>query len=165
MQIIKKDNAKYQYLINILNHKKCFYKEITKRNKKMKKLINQIIKFGIVGGICFFIDYGLMVLFTELFSIHYLISCGVAFSVSVIVNYLLSMKFVFESKNSSKIKEVIFFIILSVVGLILNQIVMWFTVDIINIHYMISKIGATVIVMIYNFVTRRLLLEKGMKKI
>lgn len=51
----------------------------------MKKLIEQIMKFGIVGVLCFAIDYGLMIFLTEVFGISYLISSGISFSVSVIV--------------------------------------------------------------------------------
>ena len=53
----------------------------------MKKLIEQIMKFGLVGVFCFVIDYGLMIFLTEVFGISYLISSGISFSVSVIVNY------------------------------------------------------------------------------
>ena len=128
---------------------------------KLKRLINQIFKFGMVGGLCFFIDYGLMILLTEFLGVHYLLSSSISFTVSVIVNYILSMKFVFQTRsNSSKIYEFIFFVVLSIVGLGLNQMIMWIVVDIINIHYMISKIFATFIVMIYNFASRKLLLEK-----
>lgn len=127
----------------------------------MKKLIMQIIKFGMVGGLCFLIDYGVMVFLTEIFNINYLISSGISFTVSVIVNYILSMQFVFETeKDDSAMKKFIIFVVLSVIGLIINQILMWILVDKIGIFYMISKIGATVIVMVYNFITRKLILEK-----
>lgn len=127
----------------------------------MKKLIMQIIKFGMVGGLCFLIDYGVMIFLTEIFNINYLISSGISFTVSVIVNYILSMQFVFETeKDDSAMKKFIIFVVLSVIGLIINQILMWILVDKIGIFYMISKIGATVIVMVYNFITRKLILEK-----
>ncbi len=127
----------------------------------MKKLIEQIIKFGFVGFLCFFIDYGIMVFLTEVAHINYLISCGCSFSVSVIVNYILSIKYVFDAdKNANKIREFLVFLILSIGGLIINQIVMWIAVDGIGIHYMLSKIGATAIVMVYNFITRKKFIEK-----
>ena len=66
----------------------------------MKKLIEQIMKFGIVGVLCFAIDYGLMIFLTEVFGISYLISSGISFSVSVIVNYKLSLKFVFKTDEN-----------------------------------------------------------------
>ncbi len=127
----------------------------------MIKLIKQIIKFGIVGGLCFVIDYGLMIFLTEVMSINYLISSGISFSVSVIVNYILSLKYVFETdKNKNKVKECLIFIGLSIIGLGINQVIMWLCVDKLNIFYMIAKIAATIIVMVYNFVTRKLILEK-----
>lgn len=127
----------------------------------MKKLFEQIIKFGLVGFFCFFIDYGIMVFLTEIVNINYLISSGMSFTVSVIVNYILSLTFVFDTKKGNKIKEFVIFIILSVIGLGLNQVLMWFCVDVLGIFYMISKIGATAIVMVYNFITRKLILEKN----
>ena len=52
------------------------------------------------------------------------------------------------------------FVALSVVGLILNQVMMWFFVDITNIYYIFAKVLATIIVMIWNFVSRKIWLEK-----
>ena len=127
----------------------------------MKKLISQIIKFGFVGFLCFFIDYGIMVFLTEALKINYLISSGCSFSVSVIVNYILSIKFVFDAdRDANKVKQFLVLLFFSIGGLIINQIVMWVAVDLLGIFYMISKIGATAIVMVYNFITRKLFIEK-----
>ena len=52
----------------------------------MKKLIEQMIKFGFVGFLCFFIDWGIMVFLTEVFGINPLISSTISFTVSVTVN-------------------------------------------------------------------------------
>lgn len=127
----------------------------------MKKLLYQIIRFGFVGGLAFVIDYGLMIFLTEIVNVPYLISSAVSFCVSVVVNYILSVKFVFEVKNtSSKASEFILFLIMSIGGLALNQMIMWFGVSKIYISYKYVKIGATALVMIYNFITRKLFLEK-----
>ncbi len=127
----------------------------------MKKLIEQIMKFGIVGGLCSGIDYGLMIFLTEIYKISYLVSSGISFSVSVMVNYTLSLKYVFETdENNNKIVEFFIFIILSLIGLGINQMLMWVCVDKFHVHYMIAKIGVTGMVMVYNFITRKLILEK-----
>lgn len=126
----------------------------------MRKLIEQIMKFGVVGFLCFFIDYGLMILFTEAFHINYLVSAALSFSISTIVNYSLSMRYVFKSKkDANKVNEFILFVVLSVIGLGVNEAAMWIAVDGLGIHYMISKIGATAVVMVFNFVTRKIFLE------
>lgn len=128
----------------------------------MKKLFNQLIKFGLVGGIAFIIDYGIMVLLTEVFKVPSLISAAISFTVSVIFNYIASVKWVFDvdKEKNSKAKELIVFIILSVIGLGINELIMWIMDKQFGIYYMISKIVATVVVMCYNFVTRKLFLER-----
>lgn len=82
----------------------------------MKKLIQQILKFGVVGFLCFFIDYGIMVALTELCGISSVISSGISFSVSVIVNYILSITVVFDAdKEANKAKQFVIFLILSII--------------------------------------------------
>lgn len=125
------------------------------------KLFRQIIKFGFVGGTAFLIDAGILFILTEFCGIHYLISGAVSFTVSVIYNYILSIKWVFDAKEgNSKVEELAVFIGLSVIGLGLNQLFMWFFVDLLHIYYMLSKIVATAIVMVYNFITRKLFIER-----
>ena len=127
----------------------------------MRKLIEQMIKFGFVGFLCFFIDYGIMVLLTEVAVIVYLVSSACSFTVSVIVNYILSVTFVFETdKEKSRIKEFIVFVFLSIIGLGINQLCMWFGVELLHISYLIVKIGATAVVMVYNFIIRKLIIER-----
>lgn len=126
----------------------------------MKKLISQFMKFGIVGVIAFVIDYGFMVLLTEVFGVPYLISTTVSFIISVIFNYFASMRFVFKRKDDiSRRREFIIFVVLSVIGLVINDVFMWLMVDFLFIDYRISKIVVTFIVAVWNFVTRKIFLE------
>lgn len=137
----------------------------------MKQLITQFLKFGIVGGLSFVIDYGIMVLLKEVFGVYYLAAAFISFSVSVIFNYVCSMRYVFVSREDiSKKREFITFVILSVIGLGINELVMWITVDklpvdqILSIDkdkvYLVAKLVATVVVTFWNFVTRKIFLEK-----
>ncbi len=126
----------------------------------MKKLIAQFMKFGVVGVIAFIIDFGVMVLLTEVFAVPYLISTTIAFTVSVIFNYVASMRYVFVRKDDmSRRREFIIFVLLSVIGLVLNDVFMWLLVDFFFIDYRISKIITTVLVAIWNFVSRKIFLE------
>lgn len=127
----------------------------------MKTLIKQIIKFGIVGILAFIIDYGILLFLTETLHIHYLFSSALSYIIALIFNYVCSIRFVFNSKkNLNKQKEFLIFCILSFIGLGINQLIMWFMVEKIHIFYAITKIIATVIVMIWNFISRKFFLEE-----
>jgi putative flippase GtrA len=104
-----------------------------------------------VGVICFLIDYGTLVLMTELFGINYLISNVIGFTLSVIVNYYLSTKYVFSGRG-----KFVQFVLLSIAGMGINEFIMFIS----PINYTITKFFATGVVMVFNFVTRKILLEK-----
>ncbi|MCR4695417.1 MAG: GtrA family protein [Pseudobutyrivibrio sp.] len=149
----------------------------------MKKLLDQIVKFGIVGFICFFIDYlvglGVMNLIKAVFGQEAfvrgsMIGSVAGFVVSVIVNYILSFKFVFTRKEDmNRGAEFIIFIILSVIGMGLNSFLIWIVVGPLyesnswlaanvgnSMMYTGAKVFATAVVMVYNFVTRKIFLEQ-----
>ena len=126
----------------------------------MKKLIIQLIKFGIVGVIATLIDLAVLMLLKEFMHVDVLAASAVAFSVSVIANYILSMLFVFKSRGNSKVKEFLVFVILSIGGLLLNQFIMWIGTEIMTAYYLWVKAFALVFVPIYNFITRKIFLEK-----
>jgi putative flippase GtrA len=120
------------------------------------------MKFGVVGFVAFIIDYGLLALLTELFGVNYLVSATISFTVSVVFNYLASMRYVFTHRQGmSRRREFAIFVALSVIGLGINNACMWAGVELLGIHYLIVKIGATAIVMVWNFVTRKLFLDAG----
>ena len=128
----------------------------------MKKLLAQFMKFGVVGVIAFVIDYGLLAPLTELFGINYLVSATISFTASVVFNYVASMRYVFTHKEGmSRRREFVIFVVLSVIGLLINNGCMWAGVELLGVHYLLTKIVATAIVMIWNFVTRKIFLDAG----
>ena len=129
------------------------------------RLMQQIIKFGAVGFLCFFIEYALLILLKELLHLDVLVANLLAFVVSATVNYVLSILFVFETdKNKNRVKEFLLFFALSVGGLIINEIVMWAGTKVLDPFwsrsYIIVKPFATGVVMVYNFITRKIFIEK-----
>ena len=128
----------------------------------MQNLIKQIGKFTVVGAIAFLIDFGTMTFLTEVFGVDYLISTTIGFIVSVVFNYLASMRFVFSHKEGmSRRREFIIFVVLSALGLVLNDVLMFAGVDLLGIDYRITKILATAVVTAYNFITRKIFLDAG----
>ena len=126
----------------------------------MKKIIIQLIKFGIVGVIAAVIDFGTLMLLKEVLHLDVLVASAMAFSLSVIANYILSMLFVFKGSENGKVKEFILFVLLSIGGLLLNQFIMWVGTEMLTVYYIGVKMFACIFVPVYNFVTRKIFLEK-----
>lgn len=148
-------------------------------NKK-KNLMAQIIKFALVGGTSFVIDFVITLIVSALMrqfgtstETAALVGSIFGFCISLIYNYILSMKFVFERKDDmDRTVEFLIFTALSVFGLLINSAIMYFGVvacksimpqfvnDNPNLATSGVKIVATGVVMVYNFVSRKLALEK-----
>ena len=65
----------------------------------------------------------------------------------------------FNVEHKQTYKDGLLFLIFSLIGLWINQEVMYLTVEKLGIYYMISKIFATGIVMVWNFITRKIFIE------
>ena len=123
---------------------------------KNRELILQFCKFGAVGIFSFCVDYGLMVILVEALGIDYFRACALSYTFSVLVNYVLSMRYVFHGKEDmSRTKEATMYFILSFIGLGINQLLMWIAVDVFGIFYGIAKLVSTFMVTWYNFISRK----------
>ena len=100
----------------------------------------QFLKFAVVGLISFGIDWGMLIALVELFHLDFLMSTTVSFITSVVVNYWLSMKYVFDHREGmSRKREFTIFTILSVIGLGLNDLYMFVGVTFLSIGYQAMK--------------------------
>lgn len=125
------------------------------------KLLTQLFRFGVTGVICFVIDFSTYMLCLKVFGINYLISGFIGFVVSTLVNYWLSTKFVFDVKVKSKAASAAWFFGLSASALVVHEAVLWFFATIVcKDMYAVAKILTTGTVMVYNFITRKVILEK-----
>lgn len=126
----------------------------------MKKLIAQLMKFGLVGAIATVIDFAVLIALTELLGLNPVLSATISFVVSVLFNYAASMKYVFARREElSRKKELAIFVLLSVIGLGINDLLMWLGTALLSANYILVKVVATAIVMIWNFVSRKVFLE------
>lgn len=126
----------------------------------MKTLLAQLAKFGVVGVIATVIDFGVMNLLHYGLHLDILIANTAGFIISLVFNYAASMKFVFEHRDGiSRTREFTIFLILSVIGLLLNDGIVLILNKGVALEANIAKIAATALVMIYNFVTRKIFLD------
>ncbi len=129
-----------------------------KLDKKTENLLIQIFKFIIVGGIATLIDFILLFVFKEIVHLQVIISNTLSFCISLIYNYIASVRWVFDvNRDKDPKKNFLIFLIFSIIGLAINDFIMYLLIN--KLSTFISKIIATAIVMIFNFITRKMFLE------
>lgn len=123
----------------------------------------QAFRYLISGGTAFLIDTGLLALLTELFGQeHLLLWTAIAFLTGLLVTYLFSILWVFDNRSmKSRTAEVAIFVLIGVVGLGFTELLMWLFAQKAGLHYLLSKIITTVIVFIWNFMAKKLLLFRS----
>lgn len=120
----------------------------------------QAVRYLFVGGLCTVIDMGLLYLLTEHLGVHYILSGALSFSAGVTANYFMCTKWVFtESKIKNRGVEFLFYIFVSIVGLGLNLGILWILTSLIECYFMLSKMVAIAITLIWNFCSRKYLLH------
>lgn len=150
--------------------------------------MEQIVKFGIIGIIATLVDWILYAILVEMYGVTSLAAMGItlkswkkkstiiSFSISLILNYICSMKYVFERREDmSRTREFVIFLVLSIIGLRINVLIIdlldgveqWFEnwpALIYHFAYMVPKVVATAVVLVWNFVTRKIFLEQKREK-
>ena len=145
-------------------------------DKKKNARLWEVARFVLTGGVCFLIEFVALVALRDGLGLNTLVATPIAFLISVVVNYLLCMVWVFQGSKDGGNAAKAGFAITSIMGLLLNELLMWllgnlfdenmvlftilgFTVSM----YMVHKAVATLIVMVWNYFTKRAVLRHGEK--
>ena len=118
----------------------------------------QLFRYGFVGGLAFVVDYGTLFCLTQFAGVPYLWSAAIAFILGLVTNYLISISWVFSHTGRMHIwQEFAVFAAIGVIGLALNEGIMYVGTDMLQLHYMVSKLISTGIVFFWNFFARKVL--------
>lgn len=130
----------------------------------MIKTLYQLIRFSIVGLVVTLADFIVFTLLITGLHVGYLWAQGIAFITATVLNYVLSMRYVFKSKSAThreKINELMIFFMLSIIGGGLNMLLLYLSVEKFQLSLWVSKILVTGIVMLFNFISRKLILDQS----
>ena len=126
----------------------------------------KIIKYFIVGSIAALLDFSLFYIFAKLLDYNYFIVAFFSFVIATFINYILSIKYVFQSgKKFSKRKEISLIYIVSGIAIIINQFSLYAFIDLFRIEMVISKIIATILTFFWNYFVRNNFVFKENKNI
>ena len=146
-----------------------FISKLKKRIPGKQGLVGQSLRYFVTGGLAIIVEFGAFALALYYFDIHYLVANLIGLMAGNVVNYLLTVGWVFSTEKRKMEKhvvlEVVVFVTISLVGMGLNEFLMYVFVGLLAIQEMVSKVGAAIIVLLYNFLARKFILFKsGSKK-
>jgi putative flippase GtrA len=120
------------------------------------KGIHEFIRYAVASAAALALDVGSLWLFVEMFHVPYLVSGAVAFLVGLTVIYILSVYWVFDARVlSSRRAEFMLFALIGVIGLLLNEFMLWLFTERFGLFYMFSKLASVIVVFSWNFGARK----------
>jgi putative flippase GtrA len=134
-----------------------------------KSLIAEFIRYLLVGGLAFLVDFCVLVLFNRILlpdslPFRLYVATAAGFLAGLVFNYIFSLLFVFHSaKDSSKGRSAAAFLIFTLIGAVglgLTELGMYLGVDVLYVNYMLVKIVVTGIVLLWNYLGRKILIFK-----
>lgn len=130
-----------------------------------RNIVGQFLRYFVTGGLAFIVDFGVFSLALYYFDVHYLIANLIGLMAGNVVNYLLSLGWVFSAEKRKMEKhrmlEITVFIVISLIGVGLNEVLMLFMVGKLSLNEMFSKVVAAGVVLVYNFLARKFILFRG----
>ncbi len=117
----------------------------------------QFVRYGFVALAAFVVDFGLLYIFTHDLHLYYLVSATLSFLISLVLNYVLSVLWVFSQSSYKRRTEAIMFTVIGLVGLALNVGIIWACTSWLGLFYLTSKLIAVAIVFFWSFAARRYL--------
>jgi putative flippase GtrA len=112
-------------------------------------MVYKFIKFIVVGFSGMIVDFSITILLKEIFKVHRYIANSAGFIAAASSNYLLNRIWTFESKNSHILTEYGTFILISAIGLVINNFFLWLLEK--KLNFYLAKFVAIVITSLWNF--------------
>jgi putative flippase GtrA len=122
-----------------------------------KTFLLKFLKFGVVGFSGVAVDFSFTWLCKEKLKIQKYVSNAIGFTIAASSNWFLNRIWTFESHNPHVATEYITFLLISIIGLGINTLILWFLTDKMKINFYLSKLGAIAVVTVWNFIINYLI--------
>jgi len=119
----------------------------------------QAFRYVLAGTLAYMVDYSALIMYVEVFKVHYLTSAAIAFFLGAVVSYVLNVAWVFSKRSFEDMRlEMAIFALLVAAGLWLNHYCIRFFTGSVHLHYAASKFISMMIVSTANFASRKYIL-------
>lgn len=122
---------------------------------KSDKAWVQFVRYALVAAVGLTVDFGGLVFLKEIMHLHYVLAATLSFLVALLLNYGLSILWVFPKSRFSRKQEFAMFAGIGLIGLGLNDLLIWLLTSGLGVYYVLSKAMTTVLVFAWNFLARK----------
>ena len=127
--------------------------------RRSPRSLRGLTRYFFVGGAAACVDIGLFAVFAKILGLPYLKVATASFVLAPLVNYWLSVRFVFVSGQRFRRRwEMAMVFGVSAAGLALNSLILWLAVEYLRVELMAAKLAATGVVFFWNYFARRVLI-------
>jgi putative flippase GtrA len=124
----------------------------------------KIFRYFMVGGVAAIVDISVFMLLAKLLKWPWFPAALMSFILATLVNYFLSVRHVFSSGvRFRRHQELALVFIVSAVGLVINQMMLWLLIEQFKYYLLTSKISATAVVFFWNYSSRKYFVFKEAK--
>lgn len=120
-------------------------------NNAFWTILERFIRFGIVGASGMVVDFGVTWLCKEKLRWNKYLSNSLGFILAATNNYLWNRWWTFQSQNQAVAREYISFVLIALVGLGLNNLIIYLLHERAHLNFYLSKLIAIGCVTIWNF--------------
>lgn len=120
----------------------------------MAGLVHQFSRFTGVGFVSAIGHYGLLIGLVQGFGVAAVPASAAGALLGAVINYALNYCFTFRSTKRHK-DAILKFAIVALVGLVLNTLFMWVGVKLLGVHYLLSQVVTTGLVLVWSFIGNR----------
>lgn len=129
---------------------------------KTRKEIVTLWKYAIGSTISYLINLAIVIVMTDLFEVHYLLSSIAGYASIVITSYIFSVTWIFtERKIASRGKEFVAFTLITIFAMLMNLVSMWFFTGYLHWHYVVSNVVTNFLATFWGYVPKKLFLFSG----
>ena len=115
------------------------------------ELIWKFFKFGVVGFTGLLVDFGITWLLKERLKLNAYLASSTGFTCAVINNFLLNRIWTFENHDPEVAVQFGKFAVVSAVGLVLNNSIIYLLKERFGFNFYVAKLVATAVVLLWNF--------------
>ncbi len=119
----------------------------------------EFVRYFWAGGLATLADFAVLLLLTEFFGINYLWSNLIAVSVGLVTSYVLCVRWVFLDRRYNRVVlEFPLFVLTCIIGLLLNELLLWVFVEFGGTDYLLAKVIVTGVLFVVNFAVKKVVL-------